>query len=280
MLRCRRCALRTYMALSASSSARPASACGPRIATPADAPAVTVRPRKTKVSRSIACSSDAALALASVSLRFHNSSANSSPPSRPITSEERTWLEQRRDDGLQHLIARGMPEGVVDRLQAIDVEHDQRAAGMIALDVGDRAMELALKAAPVRNIQQEVGIGGGLQFLDSRLRLGQLGLEPANRRFGVAGRPPAAAGSRPPGVRRGAAFRPAAAGFAAFCSPGGGRPGFLLHGLPCAGLLMKACRDSPRQDSPFRTPCHALDEPRADPIIRPMFLDSRTELTT
>src|SRR5438445_6158409 len=41
----------------------------------------------------------------------------------------------------------------------------------------------------------------------------------------------------------------------------------------------KACRDSPRQDSPFRTPCHAL--PNLGPIIylRPMFLDSRKELT-
>ena len=33
------------------------------MATPADAPAVTVRPRNTKVSRSMACSSAAALAL-------------------------------------------------------------------------------------------------------------------------------------------------------------------------------------------------------------------------
>ena len=79
--------------------------------------------------------------------------------------------QQRRDDGLEHLVARGMAEGVVDRLQAIDVEHDQRAAGVIALDVGDRAMQFALEAAPVRNTQQEVGIGGGLQFLDPRLRL-------------------------------------------------------------------------------------------------------------
>src|SRR5450631_2397908 len=33
----------------------------------------------------------------------------------------------------------------------------------------------------------------------------------------------------------------------------------------------KACRNSPRQDSPFQPPCHALAEPGADPIIRPMF---------
>src|ERR1700722_4207483 len=40
---CRLCALRTYIALSASSSARPASARGARMATPADAPAETLR---------------------------------------------------------------------------------------------------------------------------------------------------------------------------------------------------------------------------------------------
>src|SRR5207302_2033807 len=57
---CRRCALRTYMALSASSSALPASACGPRIAMPAEAPAVIVLPRKSNASWSIACSSEAA----------------------------------------------------------------------------------------------------------------------------------------------------------------------------------------------------------------------------
>ena len=49
------------------------------------------RPANEKRSASIACSSAAALARASVSLRFHNSTANSSPPSRPITSEARTW---------------------------------------------------------------------------------------------------------------------------------------------------------------------------------------------
>ena len=125
-----------------------------------------VRPPNTKVRRSIVSSSAAALALASVSLRFHNSNANSSPPSRPTTSDARTWASSVFDDRLEHLVARGMTESVVDRLQAIDVEHDQGAAGMVALDEGDRALQFALKAAPVRNIQQEVGIGGGLQFLD------------------------------------------------------------------------------------------------------------------
>jgi len=53
-------------------------------------------------------------------------------------------------------------------------------------------MELALEPAPVRDAQQEVGIGGGLKFLDLRLRPGQLRLQPANRRLGAVGTLPAA----------------------------------------------------------------------------------------
>jgi hypothetical protein len=45
---------------------------------------------------------------------------------------------------------------------------------VIALDVGDRPVELALKTAPIQDIQQEVSVGGCLQLIDSRLRLGQL----------------------------------------------------------------------------------------------------------
>ncbi len=54
----------------------------------------------------------------------------------------------------------------------------------------------------------------------------------------------------------------------------------MLTGLHLAGKCPEeACPDSPRQDSPFRTPCHAL--PNLGPILylRPMFLDSRKELT-
>ena len=78
------------MALSACSTALRGLEWLLRMATPAEAPDVTVRPRNTKPSASMACSSAAAFARASVSLRFHSSTANSSPPSRPTTSEART----------------------------------------------------------------------------------------------------------------------------------------------------------------------------------------------
>src|SRR5450631_2447599 len=60
-----------------------------------------------------------------------------------------------------------------------------------------------------------------------------------------------------------------------FATPAALTPVFFFTDIP----KEKACRNSPRQDSPFQPPCHALAEPRADPIIGPMFLDSRKELT-
>src|SRR5258708_25359161 len=165
---------------------------------------------------------------------------------------------------------------------------------MIALDVGDRAVQLALEAAPVVNVQQEVGVRGSLQSLDSRPRRRQLGPEAANGQFGAVVR------DRQPGRRsaRGELGRDLALrhdSFSALRPPPGGRLGFLFHGhlsthpqkhglglsevatgfatgiratyqprpfLMLTGLHLKcpeeACRDSPRQDSPFRTlatPC-------------------------
>jgi hypothetical protein len=74
--------------------------------------------------------------------------------------------------------------------------------------------------------------------------------------------------------RRGAVFRPEAALLGRFPAlPAVAVVFFFMAfpwpslGLPCAGTLFKACRDSPRQDSPFLFPRHALDERRVDRII-------------
>ena len=126
-------------------------------------------------------------------------------------------------------------------------------------------MELALEAAPVGNIQQEVDIRGSLQFLDSRLRLGQLGPEPANGPLGVIGRRPAsrgdAGGLRRLAARLGAALRAAAPVLRRFAGPGAVALVFFFMGIPDH---FKACRNSPRQDSPFQTPCHGMARPWPD----------------
>ena len=69
-------------------------------------------------------------------------------------------------DRLEHLVAGGMAERIVDRLQPVDIEQDQRPARPIALDIGDRALQLVLETAAVGNAEQEIGVGGGLQLLD------------------------------------------------------------------------------------------------------------------
>jgi hypothetical protein len=40
---------------------------------------------------------------------------------------------QRRDDGLEHLVAGGVAEGVIDRLQAIDALHQSPAPDLLRL---------------------------------------------------------------------------------------------------------------------------------------------------
>ena len=73
-------------------------------------------------------------------------------------------VRYRGNDRLQHLVAGRVPEGIVDRLEAVDVEHDQRAGRLIALDEGERPGELALEAATIEDVEQEVGLGRGLQL--------------------------------------------------------------------------------------------------------------------
>jgi hypothetical protein len=57
---------------------------------------------------------------------FHNSTANSSPPMRATTSDARTREAKRRSDRLEHGVARGMAVTIVDRLEIVEVEIDQR----------------------------------------------------------------------------------------------------------------------------------------------------------
>src|SRR6202171_5123974 len=132
---------------------------------------------------------------------------------------------------------------------------------MVALDVGDRAIELALKTAPVRNIQQEIDIRQTLQFINSRQCLRQLDLEPANREFGPVG------GDRQPGRRRGSGFHPSGAlwrrfglhhaAFTAFRGRWSGRLGFLLHRHPLRRLA-GIHQDRIVHSGPLATPCRSL----------------------
>ena len=183
---------------------------------------------------SIACSSAAAFARASVSLRFHNSSANSSPPSRPITSEARTWRNSVCDDRLQHLVACSVAERIVDRLETIDVEHQHRATRLVTLDEGNRAGEFALEAAPVEDVEQEIGLGGGLELLDLGPRLRQFLAQPPHGRLCRLGMPGSSdrAAARLPRARSSAGLRAGRAGFrGALAAFEAAAPVFFLLGI-------------------------------------------------
>ncbi|MGY4606218.1 hypothetical protein ACVW16_004630 [Bradyrhizobium sp. USDA 4474] len=125
-----------------------------------------------------------------------------------------------------------MAEGIVDRLQPVDVEHDQRAAGAVAPHVGDGALELALKAAPVGNIEQEVGVGRSFEFGDAAQRLRQLDPQAADGRLADVragcGRARRRGGPGP----LGSSFGSGPAGFPALFGLRSGRPFWFLHGLP------------------------------------------------
>ena len=81
---------------------------------------------------------------------------------------------------LQHLVARGVTECVVDRLETIDVEHDQRGGGMVTLDIADRAVELAGETTAIEDVEQKIPFDAVLQNLDPLQRPRQFRLEPAD----------------------------------------------------------------------------------------------------
>jgi len=74
---------------------------------------------------------------------------NSSPPSRATVSEARTLRASMAAIAVKHRVAGRMAVLVVHRLEAIEIDIDQRGAGPVAFHVGERALELAVEAAPV-----------------------------------------------------------------------------------------------------------------------------------
>ena len=63
------------------------------------------------------------------------------------------------------------------------------ASPCVALQIGERALELALEAAPVEDVEQRVDVGARFEFGDRALRLGDFGLEPFDLRQQQGRRP-------------------------------------------------------------------------------------------
>ena len=76
---------------------------------------------------------------------------------------------------LEQGVAGGVAVLVVDRLEAVEIDEQQRRLAFVALQIGERALELALEAAPVEDVEQRIDVGARLQFGDLALRAGDIG---------------------------------------------------------------------------------------------------------
>ena len=56
----------------------------------------------------------------------------------------------------QHLVAGGMPERVVDQLEAVDVEHEDRDVDALALPPGERLLEPVERERAVRQARERI----------------------------------------------------------------------------------------------------------------------------
>ena len=104
-----------------SSAASRAS--GPRLATPTDTETGHGKVENWLRTSSRRCS---ATASARASPAPGSTSANSSPPSRVGTSADAARGPQHVGEAPQHLVARVVAERVVDALEVVEVEHQQR----------------------------------------------------------------------------------------------------------------------------------------------------------
>ncbi len=85
-----------------------------------------------------------------------STTANSSPPRRATASLGRTALAHPCGELLQHLIADRVAMLVVDRLEVIEVDVEQRHLG--ALVLLEAALEERLEAGPVQHAGQDVAM--------------------------------------------------------------------------------------------------------------------------
>jgi hypothetical protein len=77
-----------------------------------------------------------------------------------------------------------MAATVVDRLEVIEIDIDERRARAVALDIGERALEFALKTAPVEDIGERIDVDPCLKLADARTR----GFELSRQRVSAARR--------------------------------------------------------------------------------------------
>ena len=87
---------------------------------------------------------------ASRSVLMSARTANSSPPKRAIVSLGRRRLFEPGRDRDQQLVAGGVAEAVVDELEPVEVEEEDRDRGLASLGLSERPPEAVEEEAAVR----------------------------------------------------------------------------------------------------------------------------------
>ena len=113
-----------------------------------------------------------------------SSIANSSPPIRAALSPARMPIAQRVGHRAQDLVAGEVPERVVDLLEAVEVEHDERRPLVVAPAARELGGEVLLEAAPVPEPGQRVALGEVGQVQLHLALLGHVGAR-ADHRVGL-----------------------------------------------------------------------------------------------
>ena len=76
---------------------------------------------------------------------------------------------------------------VVDRLEPVEIDVDQDRVGLVALHIGERALQFALEAAAIDQIGERIDLGARFQRRHTAARGGKLELETVDL-FGQAHR--------------------------------------------------------------------------------------------
>ena len=98
-------------------------------------------------------------------------------------------LAQHARDARQQAVAGGVAEGVVDGLEAVEVEHERGALGAVAAHVREVPRELLLEAAAVREPGERVVVGEVAQLGGRREQRAQVALRADAARAAARGAP-------------------------------------------------------------------------------------------
>ena len=142
----------------------------PNGATPID----TETPQDATSSVAMRAMSASASAIASWPSALGRSTANSSPARRARTSVERNLPAHRLGDAPKRDVPRTVAARVVDRLQAIHVDQEQRADPAVAAAERELGVELLAKAPAVHEPGERVVVGDVAELLLEALALGDV----------------------------------------------------------------------------------------------------------